>query len=117
MKNPAAILKELGSAPEHERGLHTIAGRVIGGGTHAVTVETGLATIVSAIVVKENATTAVLGATIGDSTARVGTKTVAFTVADTGVYSYIITGYLRGTITVPTTAAATTVTYNPATGR
>lgn len=111
--NPAAAIRDVESAPEHERGIHQLVGRIEGGGTHAVTIETGFSEVLSAIVVKENATTAVMATTIADSSAVAGTKTVAFTVANDGVYSYIITGFLFGDIDVVETSAATTVTFTP----
>lgn len=115
--NPAAVVRDLSSSPNHTREVHCLAGRIVGGGTHVVTIETKLRSVLVAQVVKENATTAVLAATIDDSTTYPGTKTVAFTVANGGVYSYVVVGFVNREPDVPETSGATTVVYEPIEGR
>ena len=111
--NPVSTARSVDTDWSVGRGVHQIVGRIVGGGTHAVTVETKLKSVLSAIVIKENSTVAVIATTIGDSTTYPGTKTVAFTVATGGEYSYIITGNVSRASTADTTGGAVTVTYEP----
>ena len=111
--NPVAVVKNNESDPNSSRGVHTIVGRIVGGGTHAITVETRLKSVISAICIKENATVAVIATTIGDSSTYPNTKTVAFTIASGGEYSYLITGLLNRAATADTSGGSVTVTYNP----
>lgn len=114
--NPVPVVRDVSNSSHHFRGVNLVAGRVTGGGTHTVTVETKLQSIVSVLVVKTNATVAVIAATIADSTTYVGTKTVAFAVANAGEYSYMIVGLLDIAATVDTISANTTITHEPING-
>jgi hypothetical protein len=113
--NPVAIVRELSSAPEHTRGVHLIAGRLLGGGTDAVTIETNLKTVIGAIVYNETDAT-VLAVTIASSTAHTGTQKVTFTVANSKAYNYLIFGLYDRTITSDTTSGSKTITYEPVKG-
>lgn len=114
MSNPIAVVRDISSSPQNGRYVHEFVGRITGGGTHVVTVETGLKSILSAVIVNETDANSILVPTIGDSSTYAGTKTVAFTVANNKTYSYRITGNMVNTETVPTTSGATTITYYPA---
>jgi len=112
--NPVAMVRDVDSSPNCSRQIHVIAGRIDGGGTHAITVETRLKSILSAIVVNETdhvlltptiAASAVAGLT--------NTKKVTFTIATTKTYSYIIVGLLDKTATVDTISSDTTINYYP----
>ena len=113
MANPIAVVRDISSSPQNGRYVHCFVGRITGGGSHAVTIETGLKDILQAFCVNET-DTALLAVTIASSTAYPGTKKVSFTVANNKTYSYQITGNLANSETIPTTAGATTVTYYPA---
>lgn len=115
--NPVAVVRDMSSSPNCTKYVHQIVGRITGGGTDVVTVETGLKFIMSAIVVNET-DGAIVVPTIAASavTGKTGTKKVSFTVADTKAFSYIITGVFDRTPTVDVTSGATTVTYEPRQG-
>lgn len=115
MSNPIAVVRDVNSSPQNGRGVHQIVGRVDGGASKDVTVETGLKTILQALVVNET-DGALVVPTIADSTALAGTKKVTFSVANSKSYSYQITGNLMYTETVPSITADTTVTYKPLNG-
>lgn len=113
--NPVAVVRDIDSSPQQSRQVHQIVGRIAGGGAHAVTVETKLKSVLSAIVINET-DGAVVASTIAASTAYSGTQKVTFTVAASKNYSYIITGILARSSTTDTTGGATTVTYEPLRG-
>jgi hypothetical protein len=115
--NPIATVRDNSSSPSIGRGTHEIVGWLTGTGTDAVTVETKLQSIISAIVIDETAG-AVVATARGDSTTYVGTKTVVFTLANSKVYSYRIVGIVgtRAAATTETISGATTITYEPLKG-
>lgn len=117
--NPIALVRDMSSNPNLGRGSQLITGRMTGGaGGTTLVVETRLKTIVSAFAVKENSTTAVPVIAVANSTAYPGTQKVTFTLAASGVYSWMIIGLVDRTSDAVTGAAGgtTTVTYNPVTG-
>lgn len=115
--NPVATVRDMSNSPNVTKFVHQIVGRIAGGGTDVVTIETGLKSIISAIVINET-DGAVLVPTIAASAVagKTATKKVTFTVANSKEYSYIITGMFDRTPTVDTTSGATTVTYEPRQG-
>lgn len=113
--NPVGAIRDVSSNPSLGQGIHQIVGRITGGGTHAITIETKCKTVLSAIVVNET-DHVLLTPTIASSTTNSGTQKVTFTVANTKTYSYIITAQLYKTITTDTTSADATITYNPVSG-
>lgn len=114
--NPVAVVRDMSSSPQSTRLVHQIVGRFAGGGSRTTTIETKLQSILSAIVINET-DGAVVVPTIGDSSAYTGTKTVAFSVANSKTYSYVITGLFGRTATVDAAADAdATVTYEPRQG-
>jgi len=118
--NPVPIVRDTSSSPHHQRGVHVITGQMVGGsGGTTLVVETRLKTVLSAVAVKMESSTAVPVTAIAASTAYPGSQKVTITLAAAGTYSYIITGLLDGTCTVDTGAAGgtTTLTYNPYTGQ
>lgn len=112
MNLPIAVVRDISSSPQNGRGAHSIAGRVAGGASKTVTIETGLRAIISAVVINET-DGAVVATTIASSTATTGTKKVSFAVANSKKYSYLIVGSYIYDVTVPSITADTTITYNP----
>lgn len=112
MSNPIAVVRDISSSPQNGRYVHEFVGRITGGGSDAVTIETGLKDVLQSFCINET-DTALLATVIGSSTVYPGTKKVTFTVANNKTYSYRITGNLVNTETVPTTSGATSVTYKP----
>jgi len=113
--NPVAVLRDISNSVNCTRQAHEIVGRVAGGASKTVTVETKLKSILSAVVINET-DGAVVATTISDSTATVGTKKVAFAVVNAKDYSYLIVGLFGRTATVDTISNDTTITYEPIKG-
>lgn len=113
--NPLGAIRDVSSSPQNAIGVHLIAGRVSGGGTATVTVETLMKMVMNAIVINET-DGAVVATTIGDSTVNSGTKKVSFSVANAKNYSYVIIGNMLRVPTVDTISTDTTITYKPISG-
>ena len=112
--NPAGVIRDLSNDPTHARQIHEIVGRINGGGAHAITIETQLTTLLGIIVFNET-DHVMLTPTESASTAHAGSRKVAFTVANSKEYTYVIWGYCGRSCTVDTTSGTTTITYNPVT--
>lgn len=110
--NPIATIRNVDSTSTSTRQVHEIVGRISCGGSHVVTVETRLKSILSAVVINET-DGAVVVPTIADSSVVIGTKRVSFTGASGKTYSYKIVGLLNRIATVDTTSGATTINYYP----
>lgn len=114
--NPVTVSRSVDTDWSMTRGVHAFAGRITGGGAHAVTIETKLGFILFAACINETTANTALAITVASSSTYTGTKTVAFTVANAQTYSYLVIGVLGGygrTPTIDSTGGATTVIYEP----
>ena len=112
--NPAKTVINVDSSQNSTRQLIEYVGHITGTGTHEMTVETKLQSILSAVVVNET-DGAIVATARAASTAYPGTLKVTFTLANSKVYSYRITGFLSRTMTTLSTSggAGDTITCNP----
>lgn len=113
--NPVAVVRDVDSSPQHTRQVHVIAGKVAGGASATVTVETKCKKVLSAFIINET-DAAVVAPTIEASTVTVGTEKVSFNVVNAKNYSYMIVALFSRGLTVDTISGTTTITYEPLRG-